>query len=338
MIYCDSSRAYGTVSYYLWKTFGENRPSRTVQTEVRYPGDTNFKVAGQIGVGTWNTSAEFKDVRVEKAGQKLYASDFAQGTEGWQPAGGGPRGGGSQWSVVEGAYRQGQPGRASSYFGQPDWSDYTLKLKARKLSGGEGFLIMIGRKGNDMYWWNLGGWGNTQHGLEHSVQGNQMPVGATVAGTIQTDRWYDIQVEVSGARIRCYLDGKLVHDETAAPSGSLFAVAGRDDAGNDLILKVINTSPEPYATTLNISGVSKLGAEAQVTLLTAPAGTAVGAGARGGRGRGIDYATPSTDPTNNSLDAPTRIVPSTSKAAIAGPRFDHEFPPSSLTVLRIKAK
>ncbi len=338
MIYCDSSRAYGTVSYYLWKTMGENRPDYTVQTGVRFPAAAGFKVAGQIGVGTWDTSAEFKDVRVEKSGQTVYVSDFAQGVEGWQPAGG-RRGGGSSWSVENGAYHQGQAGRASSYYGQSVWADYALTLKARKLGGGEGFLVMFGRQGNDMYWWNLGGWGNTQHGLEHSVQGNQTSIGSPVMGRIETGRWYDIKVELSGARVRCYLDGKLVHDETIEPIVDLFAVAGLDAAAGELVLKVINASSQPYQTTLNISGVSKLGSEAQVTLLTAPAGTAAGVGgARGGRGRGADYASPSTDPTNNSLDAPTCIVPVTSKAAIAGPRFEHEFPPNSLTVFRIKTQ
>src|SRR5262249_34019099 len=97
-------------------------------------GDATFKLSGQIGIGTWDTSAEFKDVRVEKDGQTVYSSDFSQSTEGWHPAGG-RRGGTAQWTVNEGAYRQGQAGRASSYFGDDNWSDYTLSLKARKLSG-----------------------------------------------------------------------------------------------------------------------------------------------------------------------------------------------------------
>jgi alpha-L-arabinofuranosidase len=314
MIYFDSSRVFGTVSYHLWKLFGENRPSRTVKTDVTFPGDAAFKLTGQIGVGTWDTSAEFKDVRVEKDGQVLYSSDFSQNTEGWRPAGG-RRGGTAQWIVGDGAYRQGQAGRASSYNGDESWSDYTLTLKARKLSGGEGFLIMFGRKAGDMYWWNLGGWGNSRHGIEHSVQGAQTPIGPSVEGRIETDRWYDLKVELTGARIRCYLDGKLIHDETAQPEATLFANAGRDDAANELVLKVINTSTEPYNATLNLSGLNRVASEAQVTVLTSA--------------RGSD---------NNSLENPVAVVPSTTRAKIAGAKFDYEFPAQSLTVLRLKTQ
>jgi alpha-L-arabinofuranosidase len=338
MIYFDSSRAYGTVSYYLWKTFAENRPSHTVLTQVKFPGDESFKIAGQIGLGTWDTSAEFKEVRVEKNSRVLYASDFAQGTEGWQGEARGRLGGGSQWTVQDGAYRQGQAGRSSSYFGEETWSDYTLSLKARKLGGGEGFLIPFGRRGGDMYWWNLGGWGNSQHAIEHSVQGSQTPVGAPVSGTIETGRWYDIKVELNGRRIRCYLDGKMIHDESAEPVRNMFAVAGTDAANGDLVCKVINTGSEPCAASFDIAGANRLGSEVQLTLLT-PANSTTGVGARGGdRGRDVDYAAPSTDPTNNSLDNPKRIVPTTARIPITGPQITHEFAPNSLTVLRLKIR
>ena len=312
MIYFDSSRVFGTASYYLWKLFGENRPSRTLKTEVALPANENFKVAGQIGLGTWDTSAEFKDVRVEKNGQAQYTADFMQNAEGWQSAG---RRGGGQWAVTNGVYRQNQPGRASSYFGDENWSDYTLSLKARKLGGGEGFLIMVGRKGGDLYWWNLGGWGNTRHALEHSVQGAQTPVGPPAEGRIETGRWYDLKVELNGNRIRCYLDGQLIHDETAQPASNLFAVAGRDDQNGDVVVKVINTSSQAYSTTLNIDGVTSTAPEVQVTLLTSA--------------RTSD---------NNSLESPTKVVPATTKAAIAGAKFNYEFPANSLVILRLKAK
>ena len=44
MIYFDSSRVFGTVSYQLWKLFGENRPSRTVKTDVTFPGDADVQI------------------------------------------------------------------------------------------------------------------------------------------------------------------------------------------------------------------------------------------------------------------------------------------------------
>jgi alpha-L-arabinofuranosidase len=308
MIYFNGTQVFGTVSYHLWKLFGQNRPSRNVQTSVTFPDAKPVTVSGQIGVGTWNTSAEFKDVRVEHDGQVLYASDFTDTnnpTTGWRPDNGG------RWRIEDGAYRQGRQGQAFSYFGDESWTDYTFTVKARKLSGGEGFMIVFGRKGGDRYWWNLGGWGNQEHGIEY----NQNPVGQHVRGQIETNRWYDVKVEVNGARIRCYLDGKLLHDAKAPDPRPLFAIAGRDDATGDLIVKAINVTAEPIPAELSFDGLKSVGAKAELTLLTSAQLN-----------------------DNNSLQNPTNVVPKVSEITIADTKFTHEFPANSLTVLRVKAK
>lgn len=304
MIYFDGTRSFGTASYYLWKLFGINRPDHTVQTEVSFPDAKPLVVAGQIGVGTWADTGEFKDIRVEREGKVLYASDFTKGTEGWQTDSG-------RWSVENGAYRQSRRGQGFSYFGDENWSDYTLTLKARKLSGAEGFMIVFGRKSGERYWWNLGGWGNTQHGLEV----NQSPVGRPVRGQIESNRWYDVKVELTGRRIRCYLDGQLIHDAEAPDQQKLFAVAGPETATGDVIIKAINSSAETIPATLNLRGVDRLSPQAQVTVLTSAALT-----------------------DNNSLAEPTKVVPAESTINPTGPTFQHDFPPHSLTILRLKTR
>jgi alpha-L-arabinofuranosidase len=303
MIYFDSLKSYGTVSYHLWKLFGLNRPSYTVKTDVEFTGAKQPAIAGAIGLGTWDTAAEFKDVRVEKAGQTLYASEFAKSAAGWKTEGG-------SWGVEDGAYRQKGNAIGLSWAGDETWSDYTLTLKARKLSGAEGFLVCFGRKGEDKYWWNIGGWGNRDHGIEF----NRTPVGRRVAGKVDPSRWYDIKVELAGQRIRCYLDGKLIHHETAQGTQRFLAVAGRDEAG-DLILKAINTSADPVATTLSLSGLARVAPEGEITVL---------------RSDRLD--------DNNGLDHPTKVVPVTARMTGASAHFTHEFPPFSLTVMRLKAQ
>lgn len=303
MIYFDGTRSFGTVSYQLWKLFAENRPDRTVQTVVDAGSGTPFHVSGAIGVGTWYTSAEFKDVRVEKDGQVLYAADFSKGDDGWKREGG-------RWSAAGGVYRQNDEAMGLSYFGDPGWTDYTLTLKARKLRGAEGFLIAFGRKGEDKYWWNLGGWGNQEHAIEF----NRNAVGPHAPGGIDMNRWYDIKIELNGSRIRCHLDGRLIHDVTAAPAQNLFATAGRDDSTGDLIVKVINMSQEPATASVKLPG-AKLENAARMTVLTS--------------GRLSD---------NNSLEQPSRVRPVTTEVAIPGADFTREFPARSFSVLRLKAE
>jgi alpha-L-arabinofuranosidase len=304
MIYFDTTRAFGTVSYYLWKLFAENRPTFTVKTGVEVAAENPKPIAGGIGVGTWNTSAEYKDIQVEKNGQVLFASDFSKPAEGWQTEGG-------RWSVVDGAYRQSDQAVGVSFFGDKNWSDYTLTLKARKLSGAEGFLVAFGRKGEDRNWWNIGGWGNQEHGIEF----NQNGIGRRVPGMVEANRWYDIKVELAGRRLRCYLDGKLIHDEIAASPNRFFALAGRDEKSGELVVKAINAGSEPISATLKIEGASRLAAEASMTVLKSE--------------RGSD---------NNSLENPTRVAPVASTIAIAGSTFNHDFPGYSLTVLRVGAR
>lgn len=304
MIYFDGTRAFGTVSYHLWKLFGQNVPSHAVDTAVTFPDAQPVMVAGQIGVGTWADTAEFKDVRVEKGGQVLYASDFSSGATGWQTDNG-------RWSVENGAYRQSRRGQGFSYCGDEQWSDYTLTLKARKLGGAEGFMIVFGRQGSERYWWNLGGWGNTQHGIEF----NQTPVGLPVRGRIETNRWYEVKVELAGRRIRCHLDGQLIHDASAPESRKLFALAGRDSASGELIVKAINLGAQPVSGTVNLLGVNRAPAIGRITVLK----SAILA-------------------DNNSLDDPTKVVPMESSFNPDGVRFAHEFPPYSLSVLRLKTR
>jgi alpha-L-arabinofuranosidase len=304
MIYHDSTRAFGTVSYYLWKLFGVNRPDFTVKTDVDFKPAKLPPIAGGIGVGTWDTSAEFKDIRLEKEGEVLFVSDFAQDAKGWRPDGG-------KWSVVDGAYRQSDNVVGLSYAGDKDWSNYTLSLKALKLGGAEGFLVAFGRADGNQFWWNIGGWGNNEHALEY----NRTPVGRHVRGRIETGRWYDLKIELSERRIRCYLDGKLIHDEVAPSLDRFFALAGTDKATGDIILKAINTAAEPVRATLNLAGTDRVSPDATLTVLKSDR---------------LD--------DNNSLENPTKIVPVTSKLRVIGTKFTHEFPPCSLMVMRFTTR
>ncbi len=304
MIYHDSTRTFGTVSYYLWKLFAENRPDFTLQTDVKFEKSKKPTITGAVGVGTWDTSAEFKDVRVERNGQVLYASDFSNGARDWKTDGG-------KWSLEEDVWRQSEPAFGVSYCGDENWTDYTLSLKGRKLRGVEGFLVIFGRKGGDQYWWNLGGWGNRDHAIEF----NRSPVGRHVRGNIETGRWYDVKVELAGERIRCYLDGKLVHEETAADTAKFFAAAGREQSSGDMILKTINTADEPFATTLTFAEGGQFVSKAQITEL---------------KSARLD--------DNNSMERPAYVVPVSRKETLQQPGFSYEFPAHSLTIIRLKPR
>jgi alpha-L-arabinofuranosidase len=305
LINFDSARWYGIPSYYVQQMFSENRGDTALPTTVESPPQTEpAPGSGAIGVGSWSTRVEYKDLLVTSEGKTLYSSDFSEGTKGWKFLGNG------DWSVVDGALRQNSENQnVRAIMGDKSWKDYTFTVKARKLGGAEGFLILFHVNNDDeKSWWNLGGWGNTQHGIEKDEVVTQ------VLGHIETDRWYDIRIEVKGSTIKCYLDDKLIHDVKHTTIPSLYASATRDSKTGELILKVVNGSAEKIETAIHLKG------KAAATL--APTAKSI-------------VLTSGSPTDENTLDTPTKVSPKTETIAIPASSFQHVFPGNSLTVLRI---
>ena len=302
LIVFDSSRVFGIPSYYVQQMFSENGGDTVLPCDVVSASAEAPVESGMVGVGTWLTQAEFKDIKVTRGDEVLLACDFANGTKGWKLQGG-------AWKAEGGVLKQtSQDENIHAVIGDKKWSNYTYTLKARKLGGAEGFLILIGvDKDNQKSWWNIGGWGNKQYGLE--MPGVEE---VKVDGSIETGRWYDIKVELKGGNIKCYLDGKLIHDAQGKPLKALYASSALSKDGKEVILKVVNTSASELATDVTLNGVKDVAKKAKATVLT------------------------SADAMDeNTLDAPKKVAPVQVTIDHAGQSFKHTFPGNSVTVLRL---
>jgi alpha-L-arabinofuranosidase len=309
LIHFDSNRVYGRGSYYACRLFAENLPDVNLATTVQYASPASRPISGRIGVGTWNTSAEYKEIRIEREGKTLYASDFPRGAEGWAPESG--RRNAGTWVVEDGAYRQQDQTVAWSYFGKEDWNNLTIHLKARKLKGAEGFLIAAGLADGRRVQFNIGGWNNTQH----AVQVADAIVGGAVRGKVEEGRWYDVRVEVNERRVRCYLDDQLIKEASLPRVDTVLAVAGRDEKTGEIVLKVINSGPEAATMALQINGEGTIQSQARLSVLT------------------------SADPKDeSSFEQPTRVAPVSRMIGGGGTSFQHEFPAYSLSVMRLKTR
>jgi alpha-L-arabinofuranosidase len=297
LIFFDASRVMPTPSYHVQAMFSKNRPERMLPSVFEQNGAD--VVTGRIGIGTWHTQAEFKDITVTDGQRVLFRSE--RGLDDWDRETG-------QWSAQDGVLKQsGNDPGAVALAGDPSWQNYTLSLKARKTGGEEGFLILVhSADERDRCWWNIGGWGNTGHALE--VRGFESP---RVAGQIETNRWYDIRVELRGTEYSCYLDDKLIHRVKRPVRPRIYAAAGIDDKSGELILHAANPSNEPQAVAITLRGWQS---------------------AKDAYGEVLTSASPDDV---NTLDAPQKVAPKSLTLPVSGAALRHILPPWSHTVLRV---
>jgi alpha-L-arabinofuranosidase len=318
LIYFDNRRSMGTISYYVQQMFSLNRGDRQLplrlQLAPKDPKPAEEIPADMIGVGTWATQAEYKDIVVVTPDGQRHAVDLSGDSplQDWQTQGG-------RWQVADGVLRQ--TSRAMdcrAWFKGAKWKDYTLRLKARKTAGDEGFLIMFRVRGTDDYAWaNLGGWGNTADAIEQAAGGHKLQAGRR-PGTIESGRWYDIELDVRGHRATCRVDGQTrlqadLKEVQGAEPQDLYATACADEEAGEILVRVVNFTGEPKRARLSIAG----------------------AGSKIQKATAITLAADDIE-AFQSLDAPTRYSPAHAVLPDFAKNNEHVFAPYSFTVLRLK--
>lgn len=184
-------------------------------------------------------------------------------------------------------------------------------------SPGGGLIVYFrGTPGGSFLQWNIGG-PRGKHALvdfqgRHSTENR---VVAETSGGIADDRWYDVRVDLEGPMVRCYLDGDLVHEASVEPLTlpQLYAVAGLNADRDEVILKAVHVGDESMVAKLEVADVA-VGQTARVVELTG-------------------------DPDAvNSLEHPRHVAPKARQLPVTDKLFDYQFPPHSLTILRIPVK
>ena len=253
---------------------------------------------------------DYKDIAVTAPdGRTLLTADLTKDTAGWQFTGG-------NWNLHDQAIK---PSAADSESwattGDPNWTDYTIHLRARKVDGKKGFLVLWHVKdGKNYTWWNIGGWDNTVIRCEESVEGTRQPFGPDAKFTVETGRWYDLRLEVTGNRMRGFIDDKLVTDATREPHQDTVAVeasAVYATADRVVIVKVVNAGKEPLDAAINLRGANRVEPGGKAIVLT-------------GEPKAV-----------NTLEQPANVVPKEEAITDASAAFRRKFPPHSLTLLRL---
>jgi alpha-L-arabinofuranosidase len=311
----DALSSFGSASYYTQKMFAENMGDTVLPVSIQeqpHEEPAPPMPAGRIGLGTWATTAQFKDMKVTNGDRVLFQADLSNGIQGWRRLGG-------EWSVEDAALTQTSAEEGCRITaGEGDWMNYTYSLKARKVSGQEGFLVLFHNQGRDNFiCWNVGGWGNTRTVLERTVDGNTEEFGPASNVTIESNRWYDVRIELKDRDIKCYLDDKLITEATdtsGPPPAAVYAAASSVDSSGQVILKVVNTALSPQNLQIDLLGASSVEKNASLQVMV---------------GQPKDQ---------NTIEEPRKIFPQSADIDDAGPSFLHEFPAYSVSVFRFSVK
>ena len=307
MIRFNSHRVMGTPSYYVQMLMPRHLGSQVVKIHnnqflANHSSNGSKKNAvtpaqSSIGFATWATAASF-------------TTPSTSNGESLQPLSG-------QWKTnSDGTMSQTSLGEQCVAVCPATLGDhYTARFRARKDNGGEGFMVVFNYVDPEHYSWvNFGGWGNTQHGVEIISGGGKSQI-ATKPGKIETGRWYDVTLQVSGDSLKCWLDNDLVFDTELKGDvrPGVFTSATIDDASGELIVKVVNTSDEATMARINVSHFNVKGA--QLVSLRA--------------NDGLD---------ENTLLQPTNIYPTNHELSPEGNMVEVEIPAFSLNIITLKNK
>ncbi|MFI9814225.1 alpha-L-arabinofuranosidase C-terminal domain-containing protein [Saccharothrix variisporea] len=310
MIWLNNHASWGSANYEVQKLFMTNVGDHVVPSTQTSTPSVSAPITGAIGLSTWATSAAYDDVRVTSStGASLFSDDFSGTDAQWTRAAG--RG---TWAVSGGRYVQSDAAAQDTLVtaGDVNWHDYDLDVKATKLSGAEGFLVAFGVKDTgNYYWWNLGGWNNTQSAVEKAVGGGKSTL-LSHGTQVETGRTYDLRVSVRGRHVELFLDGQkwgeFTDDKVSEPFRQ---VVTRDTATGELVVKVVNAQASPARVKLDLGNRVSVANTAKVTTI------------QGG-----------PDDMNTEFFQPVRARETTLRGVKTS--FTTTFPAHSVTFIRIK--
>ena len=306
LIHINSSEVYGRASYYVQQMAAENRPTYNIYvSETTTAGEAQPFRAGGIGLGSYATQCEYKDIRVTTADGQTQTINVSQ----FQNRRG-------EWKVEGDVIRQTSNEQLTMTL-LPGFSsdNYTLQLKARKLGGLEGFFIYYGmdENGRNGFAANIAGWNNRTTAIQPIQRGRTNDVlGRRANQTVETNKWYDVKIAVTPMAVTLYVDGQQMTVARPAAHTRHFCQTGYDEQTGELIIKVVNGTDQPYRRSFTIDGARNVLPTGKVITLSGDAND------------------------ENSFEQPTKLAPRTTLFGKFGKQFDYEFPPMSFTVMRVK--
>lgn len=310
LIKYNADSSFARISYYTIQLMNEHRADENLNINLNLiPSSIKKpKNKGSIGLATWDTQTEYRNIEVIENGQTVYKSDFVNNLKEWDNVRG-------TWEVKDGAIAQTAQGpQRLMVLKDKSFDTYTLKLEARKTGGTNAFIIPFAvTDRNNMLRAHIGSYVNANTVFEIVSDGSVSNISESkrLRRPVETGKWYSIRLEVGFDKVDCYLNDTLLLSYTEPRK--VFALAGRDQSNGDLIIKMVNGADEPCETDIALDGIQALNGSVTAYTLTAP-----------------------TVKAENSFVNPKEYIPiKTVGGKVRGQKLAYTFPKHSITVLRI---
>ena len=309
LLVLKNDSVYGRTNYYVLKMFSENRPDVNLHTDLKPASpEPVFRTNGFIGLGTNNTEAQFKDLKVIVNGEEIYTSGWSDFVDKWTIIRG-------DWKMEGNLLSQSQKGiDALAILEDREFDDCTIELKAKKISGTEGFRIVFGGTDSNNYFMaDIGS--HTNESVIFREVNNEGPISLfdyRNTASIKTDQWYTVRIEIEGAHWKCFLNDELQYEYTYAPKKKHYVVSGYDRERKEVIVKLVNAEAGNWKVRLQLDKAKNLASKGTKIVL--------GADDR------FD---------ENSFSDPLKIVPNVTELSGISSEFTIDCQANSLTVLRI---
>lgn len=309
LIWTSPTEVMGRSSYWVQRMMAEHLPTYSIPCTPRASSPEHQSYPkGSIGLGTWKSNVEFRDLEVALPNGTVITPDLASGQSYV-----------GKWHVNEvGTLCQTEILPRCKYMLPEVYEEsYIITLKGRKTAGKDAFLVFFGmdEEAQDGLVYSIGGKNNSKACVEGMLHGeNTGEQGVLVDFHAEMNRWYDLRIEVTPDSSRLFVDGQyLLTHHLESPVQHVHS-AGYDEESQELILKTVNVGDAPYVVQYQVNS-----------------------GMLGTQGRSYSLSAEQLE-DENSFSNPTLIVPKEDAFMIKGEPFTYTFPPHSLTILRMNCK
>ncbi|OMF24165.1 alpha-L-arabinofuranosidase [Paenibacillus sp. FSL H8-0548] len=303
LIWFNNHEVFGTPNYYVQKLFMNHQGDQLLHIEAsgfsQREQPTVKPINGAIELGTDASSVRYSDARIVNND-----TGEIQSFEGWT----------ASLSDSEEERLRGTAKQAVTLC-ETEWENYTLYVKAAKISGPRGFVIYFGKDDeNNQLFWEISGWQNQDSMISSRINGRSSCLTQSLF-TVEAGAEYELALEVTGRQIRAYINDEQIHEtvDRLPVIEPLYYSASVEDSTGDMIVKVVNVQERNVDTKVEFTDLLNASYAIDVFELS---------------GHALE--------AENSFEKPDQIMPKEKSIRMNGNHFEYDFPKHSVTIFRIK--